>query len=134
MTKPKIIRQEHELTDPTPMVSRTKFTRPLSAHERVLRAFKQHDALKSLEAAPGDDTFDGPDYEGQTPHQLTEDPVTGQEMTAGELHMLETERAIAAKEVQEAKRKAVARARTKPVKDVTPKVTTEEPEESDQDE
>lgn len=105
--KPKIHRQIHEKTDPTKLVSRVAFKRPLSAHERVLRALKTHDILKKLEAEPGDESFDDPPYEELTPHQLIQDPDTGEEMTAGEHVMLQHERAQARYDVQKATERAL---------------------------
>lgn len=89
-----------ELYDPTPMKSKVAFKRPLSAHERVIRAIKQHEQIMKMNNAPGDTDFDGPDYDSMTPHQLMEDPVTGKEMTAGEHHMLSQERQQAAHDVR----------------------------------
>lgn len=105
-----------ELYDPVPMKSKVAFKRPLSAHERVIRAIKQHEQIMKMKNAPGDTDFDGPDYDSMTPHQLMEDPVTGKEMTAGEHHMLALERQQAAKDVRaykaaQAKRDAANEAR-----------------------
>jgi len=79
-------------SDPVPMQSSVVFKRPLSAHERVLRAIKTHSALERMNAAPGDESFDDPEVEGMTPHQLMHDPISGEEMTAGEYVMLQHER------------------------------------------
>lgn len=72
--------------------SRVAFKRPLSAAERVARAIKDHEYLKSLDSRPGDDTFDSPDIQDKAIHQLVTDPVTGEELTAGEYVMLQSER------------------------------------------
>lgn len=100
-----------EFNDPVPMKSKVAFKRPLSAHERVLRAIRTHEKLRQMNAQPGDTDFDGPDLDKMTPHQLMEDPISGKEMTAGEYHMLTVERAQASKDVKaykerQAKRKA----------------------------
>lgn len=89
-----------ELYDPVPMKSKVAFKRPLSAHERVIRAIKTHERLMKLNNTPGDTDFDGPDLEKMTPYQLMEDPISGKEMTAGEYHMLSVERQQAAHDVQ----------------------------------
>lgn len=98
-----------EFPDPVPKASKVAFKRPLSAHQRVLQALRTHEQMKALDALPGDDTFDGPDIENMTPHQLMTDPVSGEEMTAGEYVMLQHERAEASRDVA----KAVARKKQK---------------------
>lgn len=98
-----------EKTDPVPLKSRVAFKRPLSAHERVLRALKQHDILKRLDSGPGDDSFDTPIEDIASPHQLMTDPVSGEEMTAGEYVMLQHERAGAAKDIEQLAQKRVQR-------------------------
>lgn len=90
-----------DTSSPVPMAARVGFKRPLSAHERVMRAIKQYDAYKRREEEPGDDTFDSPAYDELTPHQLITDPDTGEEMTAGEHIMLQKERSDAKKQVRE---------------------------------
>jgi len=89
-----------ELYDPVPMKSKVAFKRPLSAHERVMRAIKTHERLMKMANAPGDTDFDAPDIENMAMHQLMTDPVSGKEMTAGEYHMLSVERQQAAQDVQ----------------------------------
>lgn len=129
-----ISRQVHEVTDPVPMKSRVAFKKPLSAHERVLRALRHHQAISRLESEPGDDSFDDPPYEDLTPHQLIVDPDTGQEMTAGEHVMLQSERAQARHDVQhayEARRRAAAR---KPKKKIEPQVEETETTDSEESE
>lgn len=104
-----IPRQEHEKTDPVPMMAPTAFKRPLSAHERVMRALRQQSQLQKLESEPGDDSFDEPPYENLTPYQLMEDPESGQEITAGEYVMLQHERAQARIDVEKAQQKRAAK-------------------------
>lgn len=94
-----------EILDPVPKASRVAFKRPLSAHQRVMQALKQHQAIEAANAAPGDDSFDAPDLEGMTPHQLMTDPISGKEMTAGEHVMLQAERVEASKTVKQLKAK-----------------------------
>jgi len=89
-----------ETPDPVGKASKVAFKRPLSAHQRVLQAIRTHEAIKAMNEAPGDDSFDGPDVEGMTPHQLMIDPVSGEEMTAGEHVMLQHERGVARAEIQ----------------------------------
>lgn len=84
-----------ETIDPTPVVSRVVFKRPMSAAEKVRNAIRQHEALKALDALPGDESFDSHDFEAMSPHQLMTDEQTGQEMTAGEYVMLQRERELA---------------------------------------
>jgi len=98
-----------EQNSPVRLKSSVAFKPPLSAAARVLRAIKTHDALKRLESLPGDETFDGPNYDELTPHQLVKDPVSGNEMTAGELHMLELERAQAFKDIEAAQQRNASR-------------------------
>lgn len=101
MKKKIISHQVHEVNDPTPLVSRVAFKKPLSAHERVLRAIRHHEVLTRMNELPGDDTFDSPPYEDMAPHQLMVDEQTGQEMTAGEHVMLQEERRQAAQDVRQ---------------------------------
>jgi len=93
-------RTHSEKNDPRPLTSKVAFKRPLSAHERILRALKHRDALNRLNAVPGDDTFDTDLDPVDTPHQLVIDERSGREMTAGERVMLQQERVQAAKDVQ----------------------------------
>lgn len=96
-----------ELYDPVPKKSKVAFKRPLSAHERVMKAVKTREMILRLHSQPGDTGFDGPDYDKLTPHQLmydehgqeVRDPETGEQLTAGEYHVLSTEREQARKEV-----------------------------------
>lgn len=121
-----VLVKSHEVLDPTPKASRVNFKRPLSAAERVKMAIRAHEQTRALDALPGDDTFDGPDIEAMTPHQLMNDPDTGEEMTAGEYVMLQHERANAARDVQKAIK------RQKPKKLAAPKAPTKaEPESED---
>jgi len=85
----------------TKMQSRVAFKRPLSAAERVARAIKDHEYLRSLDSRPGDDTFDSPDITDKAIHQLMTDPISGEEVTAGEYVMLQNERAQADKLVMD---------------------------------
>lgn len=101
--------KSHENLDPVPKASKVAFKRPLSATERVKHAIRQHEASKALNALPGDDTFDEPDVESMTPHQLMEDPATGEELTAGEYVMLQHERALAKKDIAEVARRNKAK-------------------------
>lgn len=111
-----IVHQVHELTDPVPMKSRVAFKRPLSAHERVQRALRTHEQLRRLEAEPGDESFDDPPYEDLTPHQLIVDPVSGEEMTAGEHVMLQEERAKARIDVEAERQRQFAAKNSKKIK------------------
>lgn len=101
------------------LVSRVAFKKPLSTAQRVAMAIRDHEYLKALDSRPGDDTFDGPDYESKTPHQLMTDPISGEELTAGEYLMLQEERAQAEKDVKsayeqrEAKKRAVKKSAAK---------------------
>jgi len=116
-----------ETLDPVPKASSVQFKRPLSAHERVLQAIRNHEQDKALDALPGDDTFDTDPIEDKTPHQLMTDPQTGEEMTAGEYVMLQHTRAEAEKDVQSAREQALMRKTRKKL----PKKAEEEPEESE---
>lgn len=124
---------KYETVDPVPMVSKVAFKKPLSAQQRVLNAIRQHDAIRANNALPGDDTFDGPDLENMTPHQLMTDPKTGEEMTAGEYVMLEHERKIASDDVQASIRSASERKKQKKLQAPPEPKSKPEPSETDGD-
>lgn len=118
MSKKSKFKNPTEVNDPTPMKSRVAFKRPLSAHERVLRALKARDAIERYNASPVDDTHDSHITEELTPHQIIYDPNTGEPvrhpdtgemMTAGEHVMLQHERAEAKKQIAESLRQKSAR-------------------------
>lgn len=93
MKKRQKARFDHITEDykPTGQSKIVRASKPLSVHERLLRAIRQQDVIKRLASLPGDEDFDSPDMP-VTPHQLVNDPDTGQELTAGELVMLQRER------------------------------------------
>jgi len=138
MKRKPVIHQQHEITDPVPRKSRVAFKRPLSAQERVLRAIRNHEMLKELDSQPGDDTFDTPIENLSTPHQLMVDPISGEEMTAGEHVMLQQERKQARidveakfiadreKEDREAAKKASRRTAAKKGTDVSTETSEDE--------
>jgi len=106
--------------DPVPKKSSVAFRKPLSAHERVMRAIRTHEIIKRQDSEPGDESFDTPIDKMDTPHQLVSDPETGKEMTAGEYVMLQHERSQARQDVESVRQKreaaAFARAARKKIK------------------
>lgn len=122
--------RRYEMVDPVPKRSRVAFKKPLSAAERVLRAIKQRELLLAMDRSqPEDDSFDGPDYEQMSPHQLMVDEESGQEMTAGEHVMLQEERRQARLDIEKVQSRIV---NDKRVKKAEPKAKkTESSEDSE---
>jgi len=137
-----VVFKDKEENDPTPLISKVAFKKPLSAHQRILRAIRTHEALKALDAADGDASFDLDPSEGLTPYQIMHDengveiknPATGHAMTAAEHVMLQEERELSKREVRtQLKREADLHIQKAKKKAAKPPKKESQNDESDED-
>lgn len=109
----KIFSKRKEVVDPQPHSQRVGFSKPLSLEQRVQQAVRaemlnREFSLNQKFDPAGFDDFERPEFE--SPHELTMDPESGEEITKAQLSSRQQARAEFDDYVAEVKKKKAAEA------------------------